>query len=93
MIKYLQKIIDEFLEVLRGTKACPAGDNLFKIRDDEDWERLPEEMARQFHRTMAQLLFLCKRARLDVETLVSFLTTRVKEADVDDLNGTMYMKR
>ena len=31
MIKYLQKIIDEFSEFLRGTKACPAGDNLFNI--------------------------------------------------------------
>ena len=62
MIKYLQKIIDEFPEVLRGTKACPAGDNLIKIRDDEDRELLPEEMARQFHQTTAQLLFLCKRA-------------------------------
>ena len=30
MIKYLQKIIDKFPEVLRGTKACPSGDNLFK---------------------------------------------------------------
>ena len=28
MIKYLQKIIDNFPEVLRGTKACPAGDNI-----------------------------------------------------------------
>ena len=42
MINYLQKIIDEFPEVLRGTKACPAGDNLFKIRDDEYRELLPE---------------------------------------------------
>ena len=31
MIKYLQKIIDEFPEFLRGAKSCPAGDNLFKI--------------------------------------------------------------
>ena len=103
MIKYLQKIIDEFPEVLRGTKACPAGDNIFKIRDNEDRELLPEEMARKFHRTTAQLLFLCKRARPDVKTLVSFLTTRVKETDLDDwgklihglmyLKGKMYMKR
>ena len=42
MIKYLQKIIDEFLEVLRGTKACPVGDNMFNIRDNEDRELLPE---------------------------------------------------
>ena len=31
MIKYLQKIVDKFPEILRGTKACPTGDNLFKI--------------------------------------------------------------
>ena len=31
MIKYLQKIIDKFPDVLRGTKACPASDNIFKI--------------------------------------------------------------
>ena len=49
MIKYLQKIIDEFPEVLRGTKACSAGDNLFKIREDEDRKLLLEEMAIQLH--------------------------------------------
>ena len=84
MIKYLQKIIDKFPEVLRGTKACPGGDNFFNIRDDEDRELLPAEMARQFHQTTAQLLLLCKIARPDIETLVSFLTTRVKEPNVED---------
>ena len=73
MIKYLHKIINEFPEVVRDTKACPAGDILFKIRDYEDREILPEEVARQFHQTTAQLLFLCKRAILDVKTLVTFL--------------------
>ena len=48
-------------------------------------------------------MFQCKRARPDVETLVSLLTTRVKESNVDDreklrhgimyLKGTLYMKR
>ena len=84
MIKYLQKIIDGFPEVIKGTKACPDGDNLFKIRDDEDRDLLTEEMARQFHQTTAQLVFLCKRERPDIETLVSFLTNRVKEPNVDD---------
>ena len=103
MIKYLQKIIDDFPEVLRGTKSCPASDNLFKTRDNEDRELLPEEMARKFHRTTAQKKNLCKRARPDVKTLVSFLATRVKEPGVDDwgglrrglmyLKGTLYMKR
>ena len=49
------------------------------------------------------MLFLCKQARPDVETLVSFLTTRVKELDEADcvklkhrlmyLKGTLYTKR
>jgi hypothetical protein len=103
MIKCLQKIIDKFPEILKDTKACPATENLFKIRDDEDRELLCEEMAKQFHCTTAQLMFLCKRARPDVETLVSFLTTRVKNPDVNDwgklqhgliyLKGTLHMKR
>ena len=42
MIKYFNKIIYEFPEVLRGTKACPYGDNLFNIQYDEDRELLPE---------------------------------------------------
>ena len=64
---------------------------------------LPEEQARHFHRTVAQLLFLCKRARPDIEPLVSFLITRVREPDEDDwgklkhgikyLKGTLSMKR
>ena len=84
MIKYPQKILDEWPEVLGVTKACPATDNLFKVQEDEDRVLLCEEMARQFHRTPSQILFLCKRARPDVETLVSFLTTRVKSPDEDN---------
>ena len=49
-----------------------------------DRKVLPKEQARQFHRTVAQLFFLCKQARLDIEPLVSFLTTRVKEPYEDD---------
>ena len=49
------------------------------------------------------MLFLCKHFRHNIEPLVSFLTTRVKESDEDDcvklkhglmyLKGTLYMKR
>ena len=51
---------------------------------------------------MAQLLFLSCRARRDIQTAVSFLTTRVKAPDEDDwgklkrvlryLRGTLYLK-
>ena len=84
MIKHLQKVIDEFPEVLHGTKACPTGKKLFDIRPDDMKELLPEEMASKFHRTVPQLLFLCMRARLDIQVCVSFLTIRVQASDKDD---------
>jgi len=37
-----------------------------------------------FHRTVAQLLFFCTRARRDIRTAVGFLSTRVKNPDEDD---------
>ena len=76
--KYLQKILEGFPEVLTISKACLYGNHIFNIREDNDRDILCEEMANQFHRTVAQLVFLCKRARPDVETLVSIITIRVK---------------
>ena len=76
---------------------------MFTIREDGKRKLLLEGKARQFHRTVAYLLFLCKRDCPDIEPLISFLTTIVKDPDKDDwgklkhglmyLKGTMYMKR
>ena len=105
MIKYLKGVIDEFPEDLPTRHAAtPASDNLFKVRDENDpaYRPLPKEKARQFHHTVAQLLFMSSRSRRDIQTTVAFLTTRVKKPDEDDwgklrrclsyLKGTRYMK-
>ena len=84
MHRYIFKINEEFPTIIKGTRSSPAGDHLFTVREDVDRKLHPEEQARQFHRTVTQLLFLCKRARPDIERLVSFLTTRVKESDKDN---------
>jgi hypothetical protein len=70
------------------------------VRDDG--RKLPEEQADAFHHTVYQLLFVANRAHRDIQTAVSFLTTRVKEPDEDDwgklkrilkyLNGTKHLK-
>ena len=60
MIKYLQKIIEEFPEVIKLTRSSPAGDHLFEVREEADHKVLLEEQASQLHRTVAQLLFICK---------------------------------
>ena len=38
----------------------------------------------RFHTTTAQLVYLCERARLDVQLPVLFMCTRVREANVKD---------
>ena len=63
--------------------SSPAADHLFQVRPANEAKILPEEQARAFHHTAAQLLFL-SRARRDIQTTVAFLTTRVKHPDKDD---------
>ena len=81
MFKYLDSIIDEFTELITGKSATPAADHLFSVRDADEAKYLPEENAIAFHHTTAQLLFLSSQARRDIQTAVSFLTTRVKKPD------------
>ena len=68
---------------------------------DESAEMLSDELGNTFHHNTAKLLFLCKRARPNVQTAVAFLCTQVKALDMDDykklartmkyLRGSLYM--
>ena len=84
MIPYTKQIIDDFPEPVTSTAPTPAGDYLFTVRPDDEQKLLPEEQAQKLHRTMVQLLFLSQRARPDMQTLVLFLTKRVRSPDEDD---------
>ena len=100
MTQYLSKVIADFPEEIIGKAATPAGDHLFKVRDEG--RKLNDEQADAFHHTVYQLLFAANRARRDIQTAVSLLTTRVQAPDEDDwgklkrvlkyLNGTRYLK-
>ncbi len=102
MVNYLKSIIAEFPEMITGKAAMPAADHLFTVRDEKEARALKEERAHVFHHTVAQLLFMSKRARRDIQMAVAFLTTRVKSPDKDDwgklkgvlkyLNRTKYLK-
>ncbi len=50
----------------------------------DDGKKLNKEQAEAFHHTVYQLLFAVNRARQDIETAVSCLTTRVRDPDEDD---------
>jgi hypothetical protein len=84
MEKYTEQILDEFPEEITKSSPCPHNENLFRIREESEARYLPEDQAIQFHHTVAQLVFLQKRARRDIQTAVSFLSSRVKQPDEDD---------
>jgi hypothetical protein len=83
MIPYITKVITDFPERIMGVASSSAADHLFKIRPPNEARILPESQAIAFHHTAAQLLFL-SRVRRDIQTVVAFLTTRVKAPDEDD---------
>ena len=102
MIKYAKQSLDDFPGVITSTSISPAANQLFVVRDEEEAMLLPKEQTQQFHHSVAQLLFLCMRARPNLQTVISFLTKLVENPDEDDwgklkrvlkyLKGTLYMK-
>jgi hypothetical protein len=84
MILYLKHVIAGFPKEVRGKAATLAVVHLFSVRDRSEARTLKEERALAFHHMVAQLLFMCTRARRDIQTAVAFQTTRVKEPVKDD---------
>jgi hypothetical protein len=82
MIDYIKNTLDELPKDMDGESSTPAASFLFDV--DEDCEKLNAETSEMFHHNTAKLLFLCKRARPDIQTAVAFLCTRVKGPDADD---------
>ncbi|KAI2499082.1 Reverse transcriptase (RNA-dependent DNA polymerase) [Fragilaria crotonensis] len=82
MIDYIKGMLEELPVDFNGTAPNPASPKLFDV--DPIAAQLPKNLATLFHHNAAKLLFLCKRARPDVQTATAFLCTRVKGPDSDD---------
>jgi hypothetical protein len=63
--------------------VTPAASHLFNVNDKA--EKLSPSEREHFHHVVAQLLYLCKRTRPDIQIAIDFLTTRVKSPDVNDM--------
>jgi hypothetical protein len=83
MAEYIKGMLNELPDDLGdGEAPTPASKYLFDV--DKNAEKLDSTNADLFHHNTAKLLFLCKRARPDIQTAVAFLCTRVQFPDVDD---------
>jgi hypothetical protein len=81
----MQGFIEDWMsgtEVTR-TAASPAASDLFVI--DDESPPLSEELRKNFHSQVAKALYAAKRARPDLATAVSFLSTRVTKATYQDM--------
>ena len=96
-IDYIKETINLFGENVSSHAVAPAKSFLFET--NEEAEKLSEPKRQIFHSCTAKLLYISKRSRPDIQTAVSYLTTRVSKANVDDwgklkrllqyLNGTI----
>jgi hypothetical protein len=82
MLDYAEKMLADLPEEMNGVAPTPAANHLFEV--DESQTKVDEKRAQFFHTYVAKALFLCKRARPDLQTAVAFLCTRVKSCDEDD---------
>ena len=78
----IREILSDFPEEIKGGASTPAAKYL--MMTSEDSELLNDRQRDVFHSTTTKLLYLEKRARLDIETAAAYLTTQVNNPDVDD---------
>ena len=74
MVKYVCDMSTEFPVKITKTAKTPAGDKLMEVGNEKV---LDKQRAEVYHTTVAKGLFLCKRARPDIQPTIAFLSTRV----------------
>jgi hypothetical protein len=81
MTDYIKNMVNDFPEELSKSNY-PWNENLFKI--DTKSPNLNKDKRELFHTFVAKGLFVCKRARPDIQPAIAFLTTRVREPNEQD---------
>jgi hypothetical protein len=83
MTKYVKNMLNNFPVKLgkKDVAKTPAGDNIFNLGTGA---KLDTKRAEIFHTFVAKGLFLCKRARPDIQQAISVLCTRVRDPNQAD---------
>jgi hypothetical protein len=81
---YIEGMLEEFPYAIETTKSTPWTEKLLKV--EKDAKKLEEERRSIFHTYVMKAMFLCKRARPDIDQAIAFLSSRVKDANEGDWN-------
>eukprot|EP01041_Mallomonas_annulata_P014371 gene14371-30596_t len=79
---YVKEVLSTYAVV--GKAATQATEDLFILSDPS--VELRKERAEEFHSKVAKLLFLSKRVRPDICTVICYLSTRVTKSTDEDWN-------
>ena len=85
MCDYVKNMMEDFPIKFDDEKTVvnPDASDMF---EEGGGKYLPDEKRELFHRMTAKALFLCKRARPDIQPIVSVLCTRVKQPTEKDFS-------
>jgi hypothetical protein len=88
MTKYAENMLNKFPEKLekKDLAKMPARDNLFNLGTKA---KLDTKRSEIFHTFMAKGLFLCERARPDIQQAILVLCMRFKDPNQADLEKLM----
>jgi hypothetical protein len=88
MTKYVENMLNDFPVKLgkKDVAKTPAGDNLFNLGTGA---KLDTKRAEIFHTFVAKGLFLCKRARPDIQQAILVLCMRVRDLNQADWEKLM----
>lgn len=81
MCSYVKGMLSDFAIPITKKASTPAGE---KLLDSGQGKLLTGERQEAFHGTVAKGLFLCKRARPDIQPTIAVLSTRVKNPNESD---------
>ena len=81
MTKYVESMVEDFPVKISKVSKSPAAENLLDIGTGK---LLDKGKSEAYHTTVAKGLFLCKRARPDIQPTIAVLSTRVKSPTESD---------
>ena len=84
---YIKQMIEDFPYEIKTIKTNPWTEKLFKV--DNESKHLDDERRTSFHTFVMKAMFLCKRARPDVNPVIGFLSSRVREPNEGDWKKLM----
>jgi hypothetical protein len=82
MWHYIKGMIEEFPYKIKATTTAPWTEKSLKVQEFS--KKLEEEQRSIFHTCVMKVMFLCKRARSDIDPAIAFLSSRVNDTSEDD---------